>query len=67
MIKAKIVVTDGNARLELEPETDLDRKALEELIRMTIPLARSTEMGRLAKIHYLAEESNRMKRVFLVT
>lgn len=67
MIKARVVITDNTAKLELEPEIDLDRKALEELVGMTIPLSRSTEIGRLAKIYYIAEESNRLKRVFLVS
>lgn len=67
MIKARVVITDNTAKLELEPETDFDRKALEELVGMTIPLSRSTEIGRLAKIYYIAEESNRLKRVFLVS
>lgn len=66
MIKAKIIVANGTARLELKPETDLDKKELEELVGITIPLSRCHERGRLAKIHYRAEESNRLKRVFLI-
>lgn len=67
MIRAKIITGGEFIKLELEPETDGDKRALENLVRITIPLARDAENGRLAKIHYMAEESNRLKRVFLVT
>ena len=66
MIRAKVITRGEEIILELEPENDSDKRALENLVRMTIPLARDTENGRLAKIYYLAEESNRSKRVFLI-
>ena len=66
MLKAKIVMVGETVGLELEPGTDTDKRSLEALVRMTIPLARDLENGRLAKIYYIAEDSNRQKRVFIV-
>ena len=66
-MKAKIIANGETARLELEPENSTEAKALESILWLTIPLARSHEMGRLANIHYDSEVSTKNKRVFVIT